>query len=278
MVRRAPRCRSRTSSSHRIPIVVKAGAEITVTNDDGTVHTLTADDKSFDTGDLDGGATGNDHGGVTGQVRVPLRHPQLHDRHDRGEMNDTELATGTIVATVAGAVALLVSGWVHFYLYFRGGYRGIAPDRVLGLTISRSFALNAIVALVIAEGLVLGLRYRALLLPAAAVGAGFAVATLVAYFLSRTRGLLGFKETADHHRGGDRDDRRGGRAGGAGAGRGHGADELDDVEHAEHVGHRLVERQCRAACRRVGVHLVAERLAAPAPAHRRPRGRRRARR
>jgi plastocyanin len=38
------------------PITVKAGGAILVTNDDGTVHTLTADDKSFDTGDLDGGA------------------------------------------------------------------------------------------------------------------------------------------------------------------------------------------------------------------------------
>ena len=38
------------------PIKVKAGAEITVTNDDGTAHTLTADDKSFETGNLDGGA------------------------------------------------------------------------------------------------------------------------------------------------------------------------------------------------------------------------------
>ena len=182
------------------PIVVKAGAEIAVTNDDGTVHTLTADDKSFDTGHLDGGATGTISVAAPGHVRVPLRHPQLHDRHDRGEMSerrdDTELSTGTIVATVAGATALLVSGWVHFYLYFRGGYRGIAPDRVLGLTISRSFALNAIAALVIAEGLVLGLRHRVLLVPAATVGAGFAVATLVAYFLSRTRGLLGFEETA----------------------------------------------------------------------------------
>ncbi len=28
-----------------------------VTNDDGTAHTVTAADKSFDTGDLDGGAT-----------------------------------------------------------------------------------------------------------------------------------------------------------------------------------------------------------------------------
>ena len=111
-------------------------------------------------------------------------------------MNESELSTGTIAAVIAGAVAILVSGWVHMYLYFRGGYRGIAPDEVLGLTISRSFALNAIAAVVIAEALVLSLRFRALLLPTAAVGAGFAVATLVAYFLSRTRGLLGFEETA----------------------------------------------------------------------------------
>jgi hypothetical protein len=113
-----------------------------------------------------------------------------------GSTRDTDVTTGTIAAVVVGALALLVSGWVHFYLYFRGGYRGIAPDSVLGLTISRSFALNAVAAAVIAEVLVLGLRYRAWLLPAAAVGAGFAVATLVAYFLSRTRGLLGFEETA----------------------------------------------------------------------------------
>jgi len=101
-----------------------------------------------------------------------------------------------VTAAVVGATALLVSGWVHFYLYFRGGYRGIAPDSVLGLTISRSFAINAIAAVVLAEALVLGLRYRSLLLPAAALGAGFGVATLVGYFLSRTRGLLGFEESA----------------------------------------------------------------------------------
>lgn len=38
------------------PLVAKAGSAITVTNGDGTAHTLTADDKSFDTGNLDGGA------------------------------------------------------------------------------------------------------------------------------------------------------------------------------------------------------------------------------
>jgi hypothetical protein len=107
-----------------------------------------------------------------------------------------DLSTGTIVATTVGAVAVLVSGWVHFFLYFRGGYRGIAIDSVLGVDISRSFAINAIAAVVIAEALVLGLRCRALLLPAAAVGIGFGIATLVGYFLSRTRGLLGFTETA----------------------------------------------------------------------------------
>ena len=54
-------------------------------------------------------------------------------------------------ALVVGALAVLVSGWVHFYLYFRGGYRGIHPDEFLGITISRSFAVNAIAAVVIAE-------------------------------------------------------------------------------------------------------------------------------
>jgi hypothetical protein len=106
------------------------------------------------------------------------------------------LSTATIAATLVGATAILVSGWVHFYLYFRGGYRGIAIDSVLGVNISRSFVINAIAALVIAEALVLALRYRALLLPAAAIGIGFGIATLVGYVLSRTRGLLGFKETA----------------------------------------------------------------------------------
>jgi hypothetical protein len=110
--------------------------------------------------------------------------------------DDRAPSSAIITAAVVGVAALLVSGWVHFYLYFRGGYRGIAIDSVLGLNISRAFAINAIAAVVIAEAVVLGLRYRALLLPAAAVGVGFAVATLVAYFLSRTRGLLGFKETA----------------------------------------------------------------------------------
>jgi hypothetical protein len=111
-------------------------------------------------------------------------------------MNEPELPRATVIAVVVGAFALLVSGWVHFYLYFRGGYRGIAPEATFGITISRSFALNAVAAVVIAEALVLSLRWTRLLVPTAVVGAGFGVTTLVAYFLSRTSGLLGFEETA----------------------------------------------------------------------------------
>lgn len=42
---------------HPTPLTVRVGATITVTNQDGTTHTLTADDHSFDTGDLGAGAS-----------------------------------------------------------------------------------------------------------------------------------------------------------------------------------------------------------------------------
>ena len=95
---------------------------------------------------------------------------------------------------VVGATAVLVSVYMHFYLYFWGGYRGISPERVAGLDISRSFALNVIVGLVIAELLVLSLRFDRLALPSAALGIVFALGALGAYTLSRTSGLLGYTE------------------------------------------------------------------------------------
>lgn len=96
--------------------------------------------------------------------------------------------------TLVGAAGVLVSGYIHCYLYFEGGYRGIAPDEVLGLTISRSFAANAIAGFLIAWALVCSLVWERLTIPAALIGAGFAAAALVAYGLSRTTGLLGFSD------------------------------------------------------------------------------------
>ena len=96
---------------------------------------------------------------------------------------------------VVGATGVLVSAYMHFYLYFWGGYRGISIDRIAGIDISRSFALNAIAGLVIAELLVLSLRFDHLFKPAAALGVVFALGALVAYTLARTSGLLGFTES-----------------------------------------------------------------------------------
>lgn len=93
-----------------------------------------------------------------------------------------------------GAAGVLVSAYVHFDLYFHGGYRGIAPDHVAGLTISRAFAINAVAGFLIAWALVVSVRIPRLAAPSALAGLGFVAATLVAYGLSRTVGVLGFEE------------------------------------------------------------------------------------
>jgi plastocyanin len=54
---------------------VGVGAKVAIANDDGTAHTLTADDGAFDTGPIDGGAE------KTITVRAPGRyvyHCQIH--------------------------------------------------------------------------------------------------------------------------------------------------------------------------------------------------------
>jgi hypothetical protein len=95
---------------------------------------------------------------------------------------------------IVGAAGVLVSAYMHYYLYFHGGYRGISVDRVLGLDISRSFALQAISGLFIAWALVVSLRWDRWAMPAAVVGTLFAAGSLVAYVLARTSGLLGFTD------------------------------------------------------------------------------------
>ena len=94
---------------------------------------------------------------------------------------------------VLSGLLVAASGGIHLRLY-REGYRDISVDRVLGLDISRSFALNAVAGAVIgvvllaaAVGLVRGK------VPALA-GLVFSAGAIVAYVLSRTVGLLGFQE------------------------------------------------------------------------------------
>ena len=58
------------------PIVVPVGTAVTVSNGDGTTHTLTADDKKFDTGQLDGGAKGS----IT--IAAPGRYTYHCDIHN----------------------------------------------------------------------------------------------------------------------------------------------------------------------------------------------------
>ena len=96
---------------------------------------------------------------------------------------------------LVGAAGVLVSAYMHSYLYFWGGYRGISVDRVAGIDISRSFALNAVAGLLIAEILVLSLRFDRLAVPGAVLGVAFAAGALGAYTLARTSGLLGFTES-----------------------------------------------------------------------------------
>ena len=96
---------------------------------------------------------------------------------------------------LVGAAGLLVSAYMHYYLYFWGGYRGISIDRVLGIDISRSFALNAVAGVVVAEILVLSLRYERVAIPGAVLGVAFSLGAVGAYVLARTSGILGFNES-----------------------------------------------------------------------------------
>jgi plastocyanin len=58
------------------PIVVKAGSTLTVTNHDGTAHTFTANDKSFDTGDINGGTKATVKIGAPGKYAY---HCNIHN-------------------------------------------------------------------------------------------------------------------------------------------------------------------------------------------------------
>jgi hypothetical protein len=108
---------------------------------------------------------------------------------------DRPLNKSAAIPLLVAAAGAVTSGYIHFYLYFEGGYRGIAPESVLGLTISRSFILTAIAGLVLAELLVAAVLWPRLTVPAALGGLTFGIGSFVAYLLARTAGLLGFTES-----------------------------------------------------------------------------------
>ena len=116
------------------------------------------------------------------------------DVHGDAEVSAGVHATARPLLLLVGALAVLVIGYVHYSLYFKSGYRGIAPESFAGLTISRAFAFNAVAGLLIAWALAVSLRVPRLATPAARAGVGFAAATLGAYVLTRTVGLLGFQD------------------------------------------------------------------------------------
>jgi hypothetical protein len=122
-----------------------------------------------------------------------------HTRRVRTEVAHMRASTRPIarqpILLLVGAISVFVIGCVHDYLYFRGGYRGIAPESFAGLTISRAFALNAIAGFAIAWALALSVRLPKLAGPAALAGTALAAGTLAAYLLSRTVGLLGFQDS-----------------------------------------------------------------------------------
>lgn len=68
------------------PLRAKVGDTITVTNDDGTPHTLTADDKSLTTGELKGGASAT----VTLKTAGTLAyHCEIHGQSMKGSIRVT---------------------------------------------------------------------------------------------------------------------------------------------------------------------------------------------
>ncbi len=109
--------------------------------------------------------------------------------------SEPPLTKSVLVLTLLAAAGAVTSGSIHFYLYFEGGYRGIAPETVLGLTISRSFILTAVAGAVIGELLVASLLKPRLTVPAALAGLLVGVGSFVSYLLARTAGLLGFTES-----------------------------------------------------------------------------------
>lgn len=94
---------------------------------------------------------------------------------------------------LAAAGAIAVSGGIHLRLY-RDGYRDIHLDRILGVDLSRSFALAIVAATVLSVALVATVVWQRGIRTVSIAAGVYAAGAVVAYALSRTSGLLGFEE------------------------------------------------------------------------------------
>jgi uncharacterized membrane protein YhdT len=94
---------------------------------------------------------------------------------------------------LAAAGGIAVSGGIHLRLY-RDGYRDIHLDRLLGVDLSRSFALAVASATVLSMVLVATVIWRRGAWVASVAALIYAAGTLAAYVLTRTNGVLGFEE------------------------------------------------------------------------------------
>jgi hypothetical protein len=90
---------------------------------------------------------------------------------------------GATVSFVVGGVLLIWSGYIHFHLWQKLGYRHIP-------TIGPLFLLQSIAGLL--TGVLLIAVRRVWI---ALAGAGFAASTMVGFFISVEHGLFGFKDS-----------------------------------------------------------------------------------
>src|SRR5690348_9522909 len=89
---------------------------------------------------------------------------------------------------LAAAGAIAVSGGIHLRLY-RDGYRDIHLDRILGVDLSRSFALAIVAATVLSVALVATVVWQRGIRTVSIAAGVYAAGAVVAYALSRTSRL-----------------------------------------------------------------------------------------
>jgi hypothetical protein len=126
----------------------------------------------------------NNH--ARGGAKLPTTsvQPNLVGRALTGPTGPATRRVATNLVLLAGAALVATSGLIHLYLW-ANGYRNVAA-------IGQLFLVQGIAGLVLAVGIV---AYPRVL--TAGVGVAYLLATIAAFALSATHGLLGFMDTLD---------------------------------------------------------------------------------